>query len=237
MSREMAPLDFELLDTCGHVLRGEHGCEADQGDVGGDEKDGGGEGDGGGCSKMAVACVEQSGAEGPGHCGANGEGREGERGGKAEGGEAGAGEVEERGHGEGVVADAAMGEEVADVWDEGEMARGVEAVGEGRGNRETDEGECGVGKGDPAARGFRCVVCVFGAGEGCGEEHQEREVGGEGVVLLIGGEREEEEDEGGEEGEEEGGALGIVEISKRAMRKGQHVDGDEQSQDRMCQSQ
>ena len=64
-------------------------------------------------------------AEGPGDGGADGEGGEGERGGKTEGGEAGAGEVEERGHGEGVVADAAMGEEVSDVWDEGEMARGV----------------------------------------------------------------------------------------------------------------
>ena len=50
-----------------------------------------------------------------------------------------------------------------------------------------------------------CVVGGFGAGEGGGEEHQEREVGGEGVVLLIGGEGEEEEDEDGEDGEEQYG--------------------------------
>ena len=49
-----------------------------------------------------------------------------------------------------------------------------------------------------------CVVGGFGAGEGGGEEHQEREVGGEGVVLLIGGEGEEEEDKDGEDG----GAVG-----------------------------
>ena len=48
---------------------------------------------------------------------------------------------------------------------------------------------------------------LLGAGEGGGEEDQEREVGGEGVVLLVGGEGEEDEDEGGEEGEEECGAL------------------------------
>ena len=71
----------------------------------------------------------------------------------------GAGEVEEVRHGERVVADAAMGEEVADVGDEGEMARGPEAVGEGDGDGEADDGEGGVGEGDPAAGGF-----VFGVG-------------------------------------------------------------------------
>ena len=172
----------------------------------GDKEYGGGERDGGGGGEMAVAGAEQLGAEGPGDGGAEGEGGEGERGGQAEGGEAGAGEVEERGHGEGVVADAAMGEEFSDVWDEGEMARGVEAVGQRSGDGEADGGEGGVSEGDPAAGGFFCVVGGFGAGESCGEEHQEREVGGEGVVLLIGGEGEEEEDEGGEDCEEKYGA-------------------------------
>ena len=57
-------------------------------------------------------------AEHPGDGGSEGEGGEGERGGQAQRGEAGAGEVEEAGHGERVVADAAMGEQVADVGDE-----------------------------------------------------------------------------------------------------------------------
>ncbi len=60
--------------------------------------------------------------EEPGDGGADEEGNEGERGGKAEGGEGGAGEVEEVRHGEGVVADVAVGEEIADVGDEGEVA-------------------------------------------------------------------------------------------------------------------
>jgi hypothetical protein len=74
-------------------------------------------------------------------------------GGEAQGGEAGAGEVEEVRHGEGVVADAAMGEEVADVGDEREVAGGPEAVGEGDGDGEAEDGEGGVGDGDPAAGG------------------------------------------------------------------------------------
>ena len=50
---------FELLDAGGEVLRGEHGGEADEGDVRGDEEYGGGEGDGGGGGEMAVAGAEQ----------------------------------------------------------------------------------------------------------------------------------------------------------------------------------
>ena len=82
-----------------------------------------------------------------------------------------------------------MGEEFADVWDEGEMARGVEAVGEGRGDGEADSGEGGVGEEQGCwlfVVGCWLTCVLFGAGEGCGEEHQEREVRGEGVVLLIG---------------------------------------------------
>ena len=86
--------------------------------------------------------------------GADEEGEGGEDGGKAQGGEAGAGEVEEGGHGEGVVADAAVGEEVADVGDEGDVAGGPEAVGEGEGDGDAEDGEGGVGDGDPAAGGL-----------------------------------------------------------------------------------
>ena len=86
-------------------------------------------------------CERRSHADGR----AEAEGERGERGGKAQGGEAGAGEVEECGHGEGVVADAAMGEEVADVGDEGEMAGGPEAVDEGDGDGDAEDGEGGVG--------------------------------------------------------------------------------------------
>ena len=125
-----------------------------------------------------------------------------------------------RGHGEGVVADAAVGEEVADVGDEGEVAGGPEAVGEGESDGDAEDGEGGVGEGDPAAGGFVFGVGVFGAGEGGGDEDQEREVGGEGVVLLVGGEGEEDQDEGGEEGEEEGGALGEGARSEKGLGVG-----------------
>ena len=77
----------------------------------------------------------------------------GEGGGKAKSGKAGVGEIEERGHGEGVVADAAMGEEVADVGDERKMTGGPEAVCEGEGDGETEDSERGVGDGYPAAGG------------------------------------------------------------------------------------
>ena len=111
-----------------------------------------GEGDGGGCGEVAAFCAQQ-----PCDGGTDGEGDGGECGGQAQRGEAGAGEVEEVRHGEGVVADAAVGEEIADVGDEGEVAGAPEAVGEGDGGGDADDGEGGVGEGDPAAGG-----CVFG---------------------------------------------------------------------------
>src|SRR5271170_5574493 len=46
----------------------------------------------------------------------------------------------------------------------------------------------------------------FGAGERAGAEHQEGEVGGEGVVLLIGRKRKEDQDEGGIERKQPVGA-------------------------------
>ena len=135
------------------------------------------------------------------------EGDSGEGGGESEGGEAGAGEVEEARHGEGVVADAAMGEEVADVGDEGDVARDPETVGESECDGDAEYGEGRVGDGDPEARGFVFGVDVFGVCECYGDEDQDREVGGEGVVLLVGGEGEEDEDERGEEAEEKGCSL------------------------------
>ena len=74
------------------------------------------------------------------------------------------------GHGEGVVAYAAMGEEVSDVGDVREVAGGPEAVGEGGCGGDSDDGEGRVGDGDPAAGGLVFVVGVLGAGEGCGDE-------------------------------------------------------------------
>ena len=61
-------------------------------------------------------------------------------------------------HGEGVVADAAVGEQIADVGDEGEVAGAPEAEAEGDGDGEAEDGEGGVGDGDPAAGGLvvRC---------------------------------------------------------------------------------
>ena len=62
---------FEVLDAFGEVLRGEHGGEADEGDVRGDEEDGRGEGDGGGGGEVLAAGAQQ-----PGDGGADGEGGE-----------------------------------------------------------------------------------------------------------------------------------------------------------------
>ena len=118
---------------------------------------GGGDGEDGG--EEAAARVED-----PGDGGADEEGDEGERGGEAQGGEGVAGEVEEVRHGEGVVADVAVGEELADVGDEGEVAGGPEAVGEGGGDGEAEEGVGGEGEGEGAAEGgvvgSGCCWCV-----------------------------------------------------------------------------
>src|SRR5271156_1064583 len=114
-------------------------------------------------------------------CGrAKSEGEHGKARGEPEGGEAWTGEVEEGGHGEGVVADTAMGEEIADVGDEGEMAGGPEAVGEGERDGDAEGGEGGVGRGDPTTCGTVFGVGVLGTGEGGGDEDQERKVRGEG---------------------------------------------------------
>ena len=85
-----------------------------------------------------------------------------------------------------------MGEDVADVGDEGEVAGAPEAEEEGEGDRQADDGEGGVGSDDGAAEGWVLGVGALGVGEGCGGEEQQREVGGEGVVLLVGREGEEE---------------------------------------------
>ena len=88
------------------------------------------------------------GAEEPRYCRTEAECQSCERGGKAQSGEAGAGEVEEARHGEGVVADAAVGEEVSDVGHEGEVARCPETVGECDCDGDAEDGEDGVSRGD-----------------------------------------------------------------------------------------
>ena len=147
------------------------------------------------------------GAKNPRDGGPEGAGDSSQRGGKAQSGEAGTGEVEEVRHGEGVVAYVAMGEEVADVGDVREVAGAPEAVGEGDGCGEADEVKVAWATVIQRRARFVFGVGALRAGEGGGEEYQEREVGGEGVVLLVGGEREEAKHQDGEEGEKEGGAL------------------------------
>ncbi len=62
--------------------------------------------------------------------------------------------------------------------------------------------------GNPHLRSEMWGTRIVGDGrKSGGEEHQEREVDGEGVVLLVGGEGEEGEDEGGEDEEEEDGLV------------------------------
>ena len=194
---------FEVLDANGKVFGGEDGCEAGQGDVSGNEEECAGEGDAGGGSDVAALH-----AKSPGDGWAEAKSQEGEDGGEAEGGEGLAGQVEQMRGGEGVVADGAVGEEVADVWNEGEVAGVPEAVGQGGGDQCSENGEGGVGEADVAAAGFVDRVGLLGAGDGGAGEEEDGEPGREGVVLLVGGEGEEEEDEGCEEGEEEGGAGG-----------------------------
>ena len=157
-------------------------------------------------------------AQCPCDSGTDGEGCQGKQCGQTQRGEAGAGEVEERGHGEGVVADAAMGEEVVNVGERGEVARGPEAEGQGCGDGDAEERESGVGEGDPAVGGFGFGVGAgagdLGTREGRGDQHQQRKIRGEGVVLLVGGEREEGKHQEGEDAEQQGGALGGGEVGE-----------------------
>ena len=81
----------------------------------------------------------------PGERGAECEGQRGDEGRQTQSGEGRPGEVEEVGHGEGVVADAAVREQGADVGVEGQMARGPETVAEGQRDGEAEEGEGDVG--------------------------------------------------------------------------------------------
>src|SRR5882757_2629609 len=89
----------------------------------------------------------------------------GERGRKTQRGEAGTGEVEEVRHRECVVADAAMGEHLADVGNEGQAARAPQAVDERRCSCEPYNRVGGVGKNNPAARRNVMVVYAFGTGK------------------------------------------------------------------------
>ena len=150
-------------------------------------------------------------AEKPRCGGAKQEGDSGKGGRETKRGEAGAGEVEKRRHREGVVADATMGKQITDVGDEGFVAGDPEAVDQSDGDGNAEDREDGVSGGDPAACGavWRMLwrIDVFCLGESGGREHEEREVGREGVVLLISREREEHQDKGGEQSEEKSGAL------------------------------
>jgi hypothetical protein len=58
----------------------------------------------------------------------------------------------------------------------------------------------------------------FDVGERGGEKKEEREIDGEGVVLLVGGDGEEDQDEGGEEAEKKSGALREAERSGALQR-------------------
>ena len=68
----------------------------------------------------------------------------GQGGGQAQRGERGAGEVEEVGHRERVVAHVAMGQQGADVGDEGQVARVPKSPAEGGGGEHADDREDGL---------------------------------------------------------------------------------------------
>ena len=73
----------------------------------------------------------------------------------------GAGEVEEVGHGERVVAHAAMGQQGADVVNEGQIARVPEPPAESDGGEHADDGEDGLRAGEPGG-GEQGVCCLAG---------------------------------------------------------------------------
>src|ERR1700727_2869268 len=139
-------------------------------------------------------------AEKPGYGGAEQKGHSSEIGGEAKRSEAGSGEVEQSRHGEGIVANAAMGEEITDVGDERFVAGDPEAIDKSEGDGDAEDGNGGVSGSDRTACRAVFGVDVFSPGESGGHEHEKREIGGEGVVLLVGREGEEDENESGEQG-------------------------------------
>ena len=84
----------------------------------GDEEDGAGKRDSHSCCEVFAAA-----AKNPGGCRADGEGEKGKARRETERGEGLAGNVEQVGHRQRIVAHAAMGEQVADVGNEGRVVR------------------------------------------------------------------------------------------------------------------
>src|SRR5665213_3393313 len=194
----------EVVDSFREIVRGKHRGEAVERGVRGDEEDGAGKRDGDGGSKVLAATAEQ-----PPSGGADREGEESKACGESQRSEGRAGEVEEVGHGERVVAHAAVGEQVADIWNESKRAGAPQAVSKRGGNGEADDGVGDV-SGEEGLQGpvFR-VRNALGASDGRADQHQQREVDGEGVVLLIGRDCEEDEDEGGVDAEQQDGTAGL----------------------------
>ncbi len=128
----MSPSD----DGVGHLFGTEHGLEACECDVRGDEEDRGGERNADGSCEMFAAETEYP------TCGRADEERYcGENRGQAKRGERWAGEIEEVRHGEGVVADVAVSEQRSDIRNEGKISRLPQAPAQGDGGENAGDGE------------------------------------------------------------------------------------------------
>ena len=158
---------FELLHGVGEAAGREHGGKACERYMSCDEEGSRSESDSYGRSQVPALRAEK-----PSDGRAGKESYGGKRGWETQCREAGTGEVEDAGHGEGVVAYAPVGEDIADVGNEGQVAGAPEAVDQRDGNGHAEDGEGGVGDGDPASRGGVEGEGLLGVGEGDGKENE-----------------------------------------------------------------
>ncbi len=122
------------------------------------------------------------------------------------------GEIEDVSHGECVCAQVGLRENLSDIGHKGQVPRGPEAAdedhGEGQAHGDTDR----RGGEQPRSAMLRFSAKFFG-GKRVSQKQENREVCGEGVVLLIGGEGKEQKRDRGPENTDPAGAGTEIEAS------------------------